>query len=496
MLIRSNPDEIHDFLTDAGNIKGGNVDKVFFPETAAEVSEVLREANATGTPVTVSGAGTGLVGGRVAFGGVTIAMDRFSEIKDISAESLTGVVGSGVILADYQKAVEAKNLFYPPDPTEWSCQMGGTVATNASGSRSFKYGATRPWIRRLEIVLPTGDILDLKRGEYFFGENGVCSFALSGGKKVGVKLPTYRMPRTSKHAAGYFSRPGMDLIDLFIGSEGTLGIVTEIETFLLPKPEKHLSGIVFFKDEQNLLDFVSRARDLSYNNRAQKLADAIDASLLEYFDRNSLDFIRDKFPLVPENMAGAVFFEQETTEANEESILTLWNELLEQTGAEIEVSWFAINDEDAKKMREFRHALPVAVNEWIVKHGRRKVSTDMAVSSEEFPRQLKFYRDTLAQAGLNYVIFGHIGDNHVHVNILPRDEKEAEKARHAYGRFIARACIVGGTISAEHGVGKLKRKYLNVMFGERFLNEMIEVKKTLDPKFLLGRGNMFDETVG
>jgi D-lactate dehydrogenase (cytochrome) len=130
-----------------------------------------------------------------------------------------------------------------------------------------------------------------------------------------------------------------------------------------------------------------------------------------------------------------------------------------------------------------------------VKHGQRKVSTDMAVSSEEFPRQLKFYQDTLAQAGLNYVIFGHIGDNHVHVNILPRDEKEAEKARRAYGRFIARTCIVGGTISAEHGVGKLKRKYLNVMFGERFLNEMIEVKKTLDPKFLLGRGNMFDETI-
>jgi D-lactate dehydrogenase (cytochrome) len=491
MLIKSSQDEIQNFLTDASNMVGGSLDKVIFPESAAEIAEVLREADQSGTPVTVSGAGTGLVGGRVPFGGTVLAMDKLNKIKEISSEQFSGIVESGVILGDYQKEVEAQNLFYPPDPTEWSCQMGGTVATNASGSRSFKYGSTRPWIRRLEIVLTTGDIFNLKRGDHSFGESGKCSLELAD-KKIHLKLPTYRMPDTSKHAAGYFSRPGMDLIDLFIGSEGTLGIVTEIETALLPKPEKYLSGIIFFTKEKSLLEFVSRACALSYENRAAKNKNAVDASLLEYFDRNSLDFIRDKFPLVPENMAGAVFFEQETTEENEDGLLTLWNHLLEETGAEIEVSWFAINAEDAKKMREFRHALPVAVNEWIVKHGQRKVSTDMAVSNEEFPRQLKFYQDTLNEAGLNYVIFGHIGDNHVHVNILPRDENEAQKARHIYGRFIARTCIVGGTISAEHGVGKLKRKYLNVMFGERFLNEMIEVKKTLDPTFILGRGNMFD----
>lgn len=495
MLIRSDQDEIQNFLTDASNIKGGSAEKVVFPKSAAEVAEILREANTNNTPVTVSGAGTGLTGGRVPFGGVVLAMDKFNKIGEISADlnNLYGIAQSGVILGDYQNAAAAKDLFYPPDPTEWSCQMGGTVATNASGSRSFKYGATRPWIKRLEIVLPGGDILDLKRGELFFNAEDKILLELPESKKqITIKLPTYRMPRTSKHAAGYYCLPGMDLIDLFIGSEGTLGIVTEIETLLLPKPEKYFSGIVFFNEESDLLAFVEGARELSYRSREAKTQNSIDASLLEYFDRNALDFTRNKFPQVPENMAGAIFFEQETTGENEDALLELWNQILEETGAALDVSWFAVNEEDAKKMREFRHALPVAVNEWIVKHGQRKVSTDMAVSDEEFPKQLKFYQDTLAQAGLNYVIFGHIGDNHVHVNILPRDENESQKARQIYGRFIARTCIVGGTISAEHGIGKLKRHYLNVMFGERFLNEMIEVKKALDPKFLLGRGNMFD----
>jgi D-lactate dehydrogenase (cytochrome) len=487
MLIKTEQDQIQDFLTDASNMKGGSVERVIYPESAEEIAEVLRESKVTKTPVTVSGAGTGLVGGRVPFGGIVIAMDKLNQIKEISTEEKFGVVESGVILADYQKAVDAKGLFYPPDPTEWSCQMGGTVATNASGSRSFKYGATRPWVKRLRIVLPTGEILNLKRGEYFADEQGRVSLLVEG-KTIVLKVPTYPVPHTSKHAAGYYSQPGMDLIDLFIGSEGTLGIVTEMETALIAKPEKYLSGIVFFKEQSRLLKLVGKARAFSKDNNSQ-----IDASLLEYFDRKALDFIRGKFPQVPENMAGAIFFEQETTDANEDALLEQWSNLLEENDAEMDVSWFAVNDEDAKKMREFRHALPVAVNEWIVKHGQRKVSTDMAVSDDEFPKQLRFYQDTLAEAGLNYVIFGHIGDNHVHVNILPKDEEEAKKAKQIYGRFIARTCIVGGTISAEHGVGKLKKPYLNVMFGERFLNEMIEVKKALDPNFILGRGNMFDE---
>ena len=501
MLTKSLADEIQGFLVDASNLGGGTAKNVVFPESAAEISEILRQAAHNKTPVTVSGAGTGTVGGRVPFGGTVMALDKLRQIKEIAEladGNGFGIIESGVILADFQKATDAQELFYPPDPTEWSCQMGGTVATNASGARSFKYGATREFIARLEIVLPTGEIINLKRGDVRADKDYKLRLK-TGEREVTVPLPTYEMPQTRKHSAGYFVRPEMDAIDLFIGSEGTLGVVTEVETRLLAKPESVLSGVVFFQDENNLLAFVEEIRQISFDTRQEirnpksEIRNPIDARVLEYFDSRALEFVSAKFPLVPEAMAGAIFFEQEVVAETEEDLLNQWLELLEKHQAETERSWFATNEPDARKMREFRHALPVAVNEFIVRHGQRKVSTDMAVPDREFRQMLRFYAETLRQSGLNYVIFGHIGDNHLHVNMLPRNEAEAHLAKQVYGRFIARACIVGGTISAEHGIGKLKKHYLEVMFGERYLNEMAAVKRAFDPAGILNRGVMFDE---
>ena len=144
-------------------------------------------------------------------------------------------------------------------------------------------------------------------------------------------------------------------------------------------------------------------------------------------------------------------------------------------------------------MREFRHQLPVMVNEWLVRHGQRKVSTDIAVPDAEFPQMLSFYKARLRAARLQYVIFGHIGDNHVHVNIMPRDEVEAVAAREIYTQFVARAVEVGGTISAEHGVGKIKREYLRALYGDGHLREMAALKRAFDPECILGRGNIFAE---
>lgn len=404
-----------------------------------------------------------------------------------------------MILADFQKETEAKGLFYPPDPTEWSCQLGGTVATNASGSRSFKYGSTRRYVERLEIVLPTGDVLKIKRGEIFSDSNGLIAITTDAGKTIHAKIPTYLQPNVRKNTSGYFSGEKVDAIDLFIGSEGTLGVITEIEFKLLPKPKGFLSGIIFFKTEKNLLEFVAEARKISFEtrqNEGQKSKveslKSLDATLLEYFDEEALKFIKEKFPQTPDNMAGAIFFEQETTDETEDSLFLEWNDLLEKHNAEIDVSWFTTSEEDRQKMRDFRHALPVSVNEWIVKHKQRKVSTDIAVPDENFASMLRFYKKSLQDWGLNYVIFGHIGDNHLHVNILPKDTEEAEKAKHLYGRFIAQGIMLGGTISAEHGIGKVKSKYLYVMYGERYLNEMAELKRVFDPKGILGRNNIFD----
>jgi D-lactate dehydrogenase (cytochrome) len=413
------------------------------------------------------------------------------------------VAEAGVILADLQRAVESEGLLYPPDPTERSCFLGGNVATNASGARTFKYGATRNYIERLKIALATGELIDLRRGELHADANGTLAIPLSSGKRITAHLPTYRMPQVRKHASGYYVAPGMDVIDLFIGSEGTLGVILEVEVRLLTKPEGLLSGVVFFTSEDDLLAFVRKARERSLATRgstptvtegvSSAFTEAVDARALEYFDEESLRFLRQKYETIPADAGGAIFFEQETTSSSEDALMTEWLALLESHNALIDQSWFATNEPDQAKLREFRHALPVLMNEWFARHNQRKVSTDMAVPDEAFAGMLRFYQDSLRGGNLRYTIFGHIGDNHVHVNILPRDDTEAAMAREIYRTFIRRAVEVGGTISAEHGIGKLKREYLSQLYGEEHLREMAELKRAFDPAGILGRGNMFSE---
>src|SRR5688500_13574308 len=462
MQTKADSDEIQSFLSDASFIRGGYADRVVLPESVEEVAEVLAAANRDRVPVTVSGAGTGTVGGRVPFGGIVLATDRLNRIKSI--ENDRAVAEAGVNLADFQRAIDQNGLLYPPDPTERGCFLGGTVATNASGARTFKYGPTRNYIERLKLVLASGEILDLRRGD----------------KLPQIRVSSYRLPATRKNATGYFVAPDMDAIDLFIGSEGTLAVICEIETRLVPKPQGLLSGVVFFAQQADVLAFVAEARV------------ALDARALEFFDHESLIFLREKYPEIPGAAVGAIFFEQETTEYTEESILNEWLALLERHHAFAD-SWFATNEQDQARLREFRHQLPVLMNEWFAHYRQRKVSTDMAVPDDAFAGLFRLYQDTLRSSGLRYTIFGHIGDNHVHVNILPRDENEGARARELYVQFLKYAASVGGTLSAEHGVGKLKRDYLRLFYTDAQLREMAALKKTFDPHGILGRGNIFTE---
>jgi len=476
VLVKSN--DLQDYLTDASFIRDGYADRVMLPDTIDEVAAALSEANRDRTPVTVSGAGTGTVGGRVAFGGIVLATDRLNRIKLVDLTNLTAVAEAGVILSDFQRSVESEGLFYPPDPTERGCFLGGTVATNASGARTFKYGPTRNYIAGLKVVLASGEVLDLKRGEVRADADGRLRVG-----SIELTLPTLRRPATRKNATGYFIAPEMDAIDLFIGSEGTLGVICEITARLLPKPEGLLSGVVFFANESDVLALVADVR-------AQGEARAI-----EFFDRESLNFLRQKYSTIPAEAVAAVFFEQETTAATEESVLEQWLTLLDRYHALAEDSWFATNTADQAKLREFRHQLPVLMNEWFAHYRQRKVSTDMSVPDEAFPGMLRLYQDTLRDSGLRYTIFGHIGDNHVHVNILPRDDAEGARARELYVEFLKHAAAVGGTLSAEHGVGKLKREYLPLFYSDDQLRALAAIKRALDPNGILGRGNIFSETL-
>jgi D-lactate dehydrogenase (cytochrome) len=527
MLIKSDPDAIKSFLTDASYMNEGHAESVVFPESAEEVADILKAATRDNTPVTVSGAGTGTVGGRIPFAGVVLATDKLNKIKSMARDEQRGgsvVAEAGVSLADLQQFVESEGLFYAPDPTERGCYLGGTMATNASGARTFKYGPTRNHVLRIKVALATGELLDLRRGELRSDSSRQIKIPLPTGRTVEATLPTYQMPKTRKHAAGYYVAPEMDVLDLFIGSEGTLGVVTEVEVALLPKPGGLLSGIVFFDDEENLLAFVSEARSLSLENRQSGVAGAgqlgallekaleitkrqaterhgdernskqLDARVLEYFDNESLNFLRTRYETVPARAVGAIFFEQETTADTEDVLMSEWLELIEKHEALGDDSWFATTEADHARLREFRHALPVLMNEWFARHNQRKVSTDMSVPDDAFATMLRFYKDTLRATNLRYTIFGHIGDNHVHVNILPRDDNEAATASEIYLGFVKRAVEVGGTISAEHGIGKLKREYLRLMYSDQHLREMAALKHAFDPAGILGRGNIFSES--
>jgi D-lactate dehydrogenase (cytochrome) len=500
MLTKSQPDEIQDYLSDASFVSGGNASRVVFPERAEEVASILRDATNTKTPVTISGAGTGTVAGRVPFGGIVIATDKLNRIGEVVRVDGGGriIAAAGVRLIDLQRAVESKGLIYPPDPTERTCFIGGNVATNASGSRTFKYGPTRSYVESLTIALATGDVINLKRGQIHANGRRI-TIPLPSGRAIEAELPSYQMPDVRKHASGYFVAPGMDAIDLFIGSEGTLGVIVEAELKLLPKPAGLLSGVIFFLKEEDLLSFVHAARERSLAKRgsgstaSEGNSSRLDARALEYFDEQSLGFLRQRYDTVPERAVGAIFFEQETTSSTEDQLMSEWLSLIEQYHALSDKSWFATNEQDQAKLREFRHALPVLMNEWFAKYKQRKVSTDMSVPDDSFSEMFKFYQALLANGDLRYTIFGHIGDNHVHVNILPRDDDEAAKAWGIYRRFIAKAVELGGTISAEHGIGKLKREYLRELYGDQHLREMAALKRAFDPAGILGRGNMFDE---
>src|SRR3989338_3529838 len=244
MIIKSDPDTIRSYFEDSSNLKGGFADEVVYPEEIEEMSLFLEECSKKRIPVTVSGGGTGTTGSRIPFGGAVISTERLNKIIHISKQDSSCVVQAGVLAEDVRKACEREGLFYTSHPTETTASFGGTVATNASGARSFKYGSTRRYVKRLKMVLSNGEILEIKRGQHTLTKKD-SRLVLAGGSKLEIPLPAYRMPEV-KNSAGYFVKDEMDAIDLFIGQEGTLSIVIEIELGLVRRPEKIFSLFVFF----------------------------------------------------------------------------------------------------------------------------------------------------------------------------------------------------------------------------------------------------------
>ena len=471
MLRKTDPQSIAPYLRDASNFSGGNASEVLIPETLQELTDFLKTNS---DPITVAGAGTGLTASRIPLEGKIVSLEKFKQLGEV--EEGTIVAGPAVSLKDLREHLLQTGWFYPPNPTESLASLGGTLATNASGSRSYKFGVTRDYVLEAQIVLADGRTVRLKRGHTIDGP-----LHCDDGSRIAFPKVNYQSPQC-KNAAGYYVQPGMDWIDVFVGSDGTLCLFTEVRLKLLEAPAKFLSGVLFFKEEVECWNIVE---DLKKHKTIP-----IHPCSLEYFDTFSLQRLKSKFNRIPESAKAALFFEQDIARADDyDSVLEAWYEYLESQSVSLDDSWFAQSPKDVERFHEFRHELPLIINEENSRRGRVKMGTDMAVDDGRFMDMMSFYREALAGSGMDYVMFGHIGDNHLHINLLP-DDNQRDEAKNLYHRLVDQVLQWNGTISAEHGVGKLKKDFYWKMVGQEGIEELKTIKHTLDPRNLLGRGNL------
>lgn len=440
-------------IADASGFEGW-ADRIIVPETEEQVREVLADAVRTETPVTILGSRTGLTGSCVPQGGWAISLERFRKLE---IESGFARVGPGVTLVELRDAAAKTGQFYAPDPTEITASLGGSIATNGSGSRSFRFGSTRRHLRALRVALLDGTVRWYRRGD-----------------AIDFDVPVLPNPQTTKNTAGYRLAPGMDWVDLFCGSEGTLGVTLEAEVALLPIPKDLLSGVVFFGSDDDALDAVGRWRSVP------------ELRMLEYADGPSLELIRSRYPEIPRAARAVLLIEADGDD------LDAWEQRLEESHALIEASWFGVEAKDRERFRAFRHAFPEAVVETNRKRGFMNMGTDYAVPLDKDREMLRYYRERLeAELPGRYVIYGHLGDAHLHLNILPTSAEEAEKARRMLREFAEQAVKLGGTVSAEHGLGKRKAGLLTLQYTPEQIEAMRAVKRRFDPHELLGRGTLF-----
>jgi len=476
ILIKKDPDIIKSYFEDSSNLKGGYADSVAFPEDVKSLCAIISDADKKKLPVTISGGGTSTTGSRIPFGGIVVSLEKLNRVIDISKEKRCAAAEAGVLVEDFKEACRKRGLFYASHPTEKTAFLGGTIATNASGARSFRYGPTRRYVRRLKMVLANGEVLEISRGDSTLTRKDP-KLKLAGGAEINIPLPSYKMPMV-KNSAGYFACDGMDAIDLFIGQEGTLSVIAEAEMGLVELPYKIFSSFVFFNDELDAWAFAADARRTS-------------ALSIEYFDENALKLLMEKNNNVPALSKAAIFFEQELTANDEEKVTDEWLKMILNHNGSLDNTWVAMTQDEQERFNQFRYAIPESVNEIVKRNGFRKLSTDIAVPEDKFLEMMKFYVDTLRGQDTEYVIFGHIGECHLHVNLLPKNDAQLKISDDMCLAFARKGASLGGTVSAEHGIGKTRRRYLEAMYGKEGIVEMARIKKALDPNCILGLDNIF-----
>jgi glycolate oxidase len=435
------PEDLACYSYDATNLSA-QPDVVVTPLTTSEISEIVKLANAERLPVIPRGGGTCLSGGTIPTdGGIVLAMHRMNKIVEIDQDNLTATVQPGVITATFHQAVEKEGLFYPPDPQSmFMSTMGGNVAENAGGPRGVKYGVTKDYVLGLEVVTPTGDILRV------------------GGKTI-------------KNVSGF------DLVRLFAGSEGTLGVITEITVRLVPLPEAKRTLLAMF----DTLDDAAEAVSSIIKHR-------IIPTTLELMDHKSMELIESFKPVgFPMDVEGALLIEVDGSEHDVNRQIDKVAEICASCRSrEVKV---AKDQAEAAQLWAGRRSAFGA----LCKNTATVLVEDATVPRSKVPDIVKRIQEIAAKYELNIPILGHTGDGNMHPNILTDERNAEEMARveKAIDEMFEAALALGGTLSGEHGIGLIKRKYMAWQFGEEGLAFMRSIKRAVDPNNILNPGKMF-----
>jgi glycolate oxidase len=437
------PDRLAEYGKDESDLGVFPPDVTVLVESAEDVRSVFAVASRHRVPVVPVAARSGKTGGSLAIhGGIAVSVERMNRILEIRPADLTARLQPGVVTGVFQAEVEKHGLFYPPDPNSLDlCSIGGNVAENAGGPRALKYGVTREYVLGLEVVIPTGEILRVGR-------------------------------QTIKGVAGY------DLTALFVGSEGTLGIVTEVTVKLLPRPRHVATALVCFPDVATAAQAVSRV-----------LAEGVLPRCLELIDDVSVQAISRGSPFQLPPGAGAALL-VETDGNDEEQVFAEMARVAEvvQGTASGEVI-VAQNQAQRRDIWETRKYLSVSLG----KLAAHKLSEDVAVPRSRIPEMVARCREIGRAHGLLVATYGHAGDGNLHCNVLYGDAERAT-ADAAVGEILKAAVDMGGTITGEHGVGLAKRDYLEYEQGRALVDLERRVKATFDPLGILNPGKMFPET--
>ncbi|MDO5134368.1 MAG: FAD-binding oxidoreductase, partial [Eubacteriales bacterium] len=526
-LILPMGEEYVDYLHDESR-QEGTAQSISFPTTEEEVCEVLRRMHADGTNVTIQGNRTGLAAAAVPEDGHILNIEKMTRVlgmrigkagvnkdprcryrQDPEEEAVFVRVQPGLSLNQFREYLRAKDFptegwdassleayrtflkmperYFPPDPTEGSASLGGMAACNSSGAKSFYYGSMRGYVEGVRMALSDGDVIALQRGEQS-AQGRHFAIRTEGGRVIEGDLPTYNMPHC-KNAAGYYAADNMDLVDLLVGSDGTFGVFTELELRLLPMPPVIYGINCFFEKKAQAVGFSAVVR-----------RDCQHLAAIEYLDGNSLNLLRKlegKDLGIPEASDCMLYLEIHTEtqdEAMEDAGIVLL--AVEEVGADPDGVWLAETYAERQRLLDMRHMVPESVNSRIGEYKRThpeiaKTASDMAMPDKQFLKVLKMYDKDLKEGGYDFAVWGHFGDNHLHINVLPRTKAEMFRAKQMYAEWAKVITSLGGTVSAEHGTGKIKAPLLALMYGKEGIAQMAAVRRLFDPDGMLGRGNLF-----